>query len=114
MKWAIQFPAESGPSSTGCAAGRFEAVLRGRRSACENDAMRRLLLTLDTPAANLALDEALLEQAEAEGAEAEVLRLWESPQPIVVVGRSSRVELEVDQAACAARGIPILRRASGG
>lgn len=76
--------------------------------------MRRLLLTLDTPAANLALDEALLDAAEAEGPAAEVLRLWESPQAVAVLGRSSRVDTEVDIAACAARGIPILRRASGG
>ncbi len=76
--------------------------------------MHRLLLTLDTPAANLALDDALLDAAEAEGPMAEVLRLWESPQPLVVLGRSSRVDQEVDTAACSERGIPILRRSSGG
>jgi lipoate-protein ligase A len=76
--------------------------------------MQRLLLTLDTPAANIALDEALLDFAEAAGPEAEYLRVWESPQPIVVVGRSSRVHEEVDEAACRERGIPILRRSSGG
>jgi lipoate-protein ligase A len=76
--------------------------------------MRRLLLTLDSPAANLALDEALLDAAEADGPTAEVLRLWESPRPMVVLGRSSRVNLEVDASACAARGVPILRRSSGG
>jgi lipoate-protein ligase A len=76
--------------------------------------MRRLLLTLDTPAENLALDEALLDWAEDEGPAWEFLRLWESPTPIVVVGRSSRVGQEVDQAACAARRIPVLRRSSGG
>ena len=42
------------------------------------------------------------------------MRIWESPQPIVVVGRSSRVEQEVDLATCDKRGIPILRRSSGG
>ena len=76
--------------------------------------MRRLMLTLETPAANLALDEALLDAAEAEGPKAEVLRLWESPQPFAVLGRSSRVELEVDATECSARGIPVLRRSSGG
>jgi len=76
--------------------------------------MRRLLLTLETPAANLALDEALLDTAEAEGPAAEVLRLWESPQPVVRLGRSSRVEEEVDVSACTERGIPIFRRSSGG
>jgi lipoate-protein ligase A len=76
--------------------------------------MQRLMLTLETPAANLALDEALLDLAEATGPAAEFLRIWESPRPIVVVGRSSRVHQEVDEAACRERGIPILRRSSGG
>jgi lipoate-protein ligase A len=76
--------------------------------------MQRLYLTLPTPAENLALDEALLDDAEESDADYEVLRLWESPQPIVVVGRSSRVEQEVDLAACRARKIPVLRRSSGG
>jgi len=76
--------------------------------------MYRLLLTLETPAENLALDEALLDEAEAAGPDMECLRLWESPQPMVVLGRSSRLDGEVDRTACAARGVPILRRASGG
>jgi lipoate---protein ligase len=76
--------------------------------------MRRLELTLATPAENLALDEALLDLAEAESSDCEFLRLWESPRPIVVVGRSSRIAQEVDQARCDERGIPILRRSSGG
>ena len=76
--------------------------------------MKQLDLTLPTPAENLALDEALLDAAEAGARDSEVLRLWESPQTIVIVGRSSRVADEVDVAACRAAGIPILRRASGG
>ena len=44
----------------------------------------------------------------------ETLRLWESPQPLVVIGRSSRLESEVDVDACQALGIPVLRRVSGG
>jgi lipoate-protein ligase A len=76
--------------------------------------MKRLDLTLPTPAENLALDEALLDAAEAASGSDEVLRLWEPAEPIVVVGRSSRVEDEVEVAACQARGIPILRRSSGG
>lgn len=81
---------------------------------CENGTMLRLMLTLESPAENLAVDEALLDEAEAAGPAAEYLRIWESPQPIVVVGRSSRVDAEVDVAACAERGVPILRRTSGG
>jgi lipoate-protein ligase A len=76
--------------------------------------MRRLHLTLPTPAENIALDEALLDWAEEANEELEFLRVWESPAPIVVVGRSTRVEQEVDRRACAARGIPIVRRPSGG
>jgi lipoate---protein ligase len=76
--------------------------------------MQRLHLTLPTPAENLALDEALLEWAEEECPDREFLRLWESPQPMVVVGRSSRVQTEVNEPACRQKRIPILRRSSGG
>jgi lipoate-protein ligase A len=76
--------------------------------------MRRLELTLPTPEDNLALDEALLEWAEVDGPAWEFVRIWQSPDPLVVVGRSSRVEHEVDVAACRRRDIPILRRSSGG
>jgi lipoate---protein ligase len=76
--------------------------------------MQRLHLTLDTPAENIALDEALLDTAEATAPEAEYLRLWESPTPLVVLGRSSRAHEEVDLAGCERRGIPVLRRSSGG
>lgn len=76
--------------------------------------MKLLAFSLTTPAENLALDEAMLEQAEAGTGPSEVLRLWEPSSPFVVVGRSSRVAAEVDQAACRQAGIPILRRCSGG
>ncbi len=61
------------------------------------------------PAANVALDEALLERADGE-----YLRLWESPSPVVVLGRSAPIEREVNAAACAAAGVPVVRRPSGG
>lgn len=84
--------------------------------------MKLLDLTLDEPAANVALDDALVEAADAQllahpgddGAGVEVLRLWEPQRPIVVIGRSSRVEVEVDIEACRDAGVPIVRRASGG
>ncbi len=76
--------------------------------------MDLLDLTLDTPAENLALDEALLDEAEASDRPRECLRLWESDRPIVVVGRNSRVEAEVHEDACSAGGVPVLRRTSGG
>lgn len=76
--------------------------------------MKRLDVTLPTPAENLALDEALLDAAEAAGEPREVLRLWEPDAPMAVVGRSSRVDDEVHGGACRERGIPVLRRISGG
>ena len=75
--------------------------------------MKLLDLTLPSPAENLACDEALLDAAEA-GAGGEVLRFWESREPFVVVGYANKVSAEVNVAACEARGIPILRRCSGG
>lgn len=72
-------------------------------------------LTLPTAAENLALDEALLDQAETcAGAAHSFLRLWESPEPAVVLGRSGKVADEVNQAVCARLGVGIFRRASGG
>jgi lipoate---protein ligase len=76
--------------------------------------MQFLDLTLDTPAENLALDEALLVEAEQKNSPADVLRLWESPTTVVVLGSSSRYESEAIVANCVREGVPILRRASGG
>ena len=75
--------------------------------------MGTLDLTLPTPAENLALDEALLLRAEA-GEGGEGLRLWEWPRPAVVLGAGGRLADDVDEAACRADGVPILRRSSGG
>jgi len=75
--------------------------------------MRYLDLTLPTATENLALDEALLEEAETVTL-AETLRLWESPRPLVVIGRSSQIAVEVRVDACRSLGIPVLRRVSGG
>jgi lipoate-protein ligase A len=71
-------------------------------------------ITLDTPAANLALDEALLEQAEMSATPHELLRVWEPNAPMVVLGRSSQFQTEVRADRCRELKIPILRRASGG
>jgi lipoate-protein ligase A len=75
--------------------------------------MRLLDRTLSTLAANLALDEALLQSAEA-GEGPEVLRFWEWERPAVVLGSGCSLVEDVDEAACAADGVPIIRRASGG
>jgi lipoate---protein ligase len=76
--------------------------------------MHLLDLTLPTAAENLALDEALLDEAEAADAPRETLRIWEPRQWMVVVGRSSRIASEVHSDACRALDIPVLRRSSGG
>lgn len=82
--------------------------------------MQFLDLTLPTLAENLALDEAILENAELsaqnapDGATSELLRVWEAPSYGVVLGRSSSADVEVDREACRRLGIPIMRRCSGG
>jgi lipoate-protein ligase A len=75
--------------------------------------MRLLDLTLPMMAENLALDEALLLAAES-GQGGELLRLWEWPSHAVVLGAGCRLAEEVNEAACAADSVPILRRSSGG
>src|ERR1041385_602814 len=75
--------------------------------------MKLLDLTLPTPAENLACDEALLDAAEA-GECGELLRFWESRVHFVAVGYANKISTEVNVPACTARGIPILRRCSGG
>ncbi len=76
--------------------------------------MQFLAVNCDRHEQNLALDEALLDEAEAANEPREALRIWEPIAPLVVVGRSSHVNREVHEEACRGRGIPILRRTSGG
>ncbi|MBI1830846.1 MAG: lipoate--protein ligase family protein [Planctomycetes bacterium] len=68
--------------------------------------------SLPSLAENLALDEALLLDAEAGGAE--VMRLWRWPMHAVVLGAGGRIADDVEDAACQADGVPIARRSSGG
>ena len=70
-------------------------------------------VTLDAVNDNLALDEALLLDAEA-GRGGEVLRVWEWPRPAVVLGAAGRINDDVDVAACERDGVPLARRSSGG
>ncbi len=76
--------------------------------------MRYLDLTLPSASENLALDEQLLEQAEAASEPTETLRIWEPTEPLVVVGRSSVIDTEVRRDVCRELGIDVLRRVSGG
>ena len=75
--------------------------------------MRFLDLTLPSPIENLALDEALLAEAESGGGP-EVLRVWESNVPFVVLGLGGKIEDDVFVENCGEDDIPILRRSSGG
>lgn len=69
-------------------------------------------LTLPTLEENLALDEALLLDAEAGGPE--VLRFWRADRHGVVLGAAGRVADDVHVDACQADAVPIGRRSSGG
>jgi lipoate-protein ligase A len=75
--------------------------------------MRFLDLTLPSPEENLACDEALLELCEAAN-DGGVLRVYESAIPCVVVGYGNSLAAEVNLASCAAAGVSVLRRISGG
>ena len=61
------------------------------------------------PAVNLALEEALVRAVPP----VPVLRIWQN-DACVVLGRGQRPHREANVAACAAAGVAILRRASGG
>ena len=65
--------------------------------------------TAGDQAANLALEEALARA----GPPSPLLRIWQN-ESCVVIGRAQRAAREVNLAACAASGVPVLRRASGG
>lgn len=88
--------------------------------------MRFLDLTLPSPAENLALDEALLLDADRPLQEYQadtacnrsemhsLLRVWSASRPVVVIGRSSRVNQEVNVEQAERLRVSILRRCSGG
>jgi lipoate-protein ligase A len=80
----------------------------------ESLSMEFLDLSFPTPEQNLACDHALLEMCERERSGRALLRLWETPAHFVVLGYSNRVRSEVNLKACRSRGIPVLRRYSGG
>jgi lipoate---protein ligase len=61
------------------------------------------------PAAALAIDEAMVRAGPA----VPTLVLW-TTDPAVVIGRFQRADWEVDPAACAARGVRVWRRFTGG
>jgi len=76
--------------------------------------MKLIDKTLADATQNVALDEALLLEAEKSRDEAGVLRIWEPTDWVVVVGRGSSVSREVELARCEDDGLPVIRRSSGG
>jgi lipoate---protein ligase len=75
--------------------------------------MQHLCLTLPTLVQNLALDEALLLEAE-DGRSGEILRFWQWPSWAVVLGAGGVVAEDVEVDACQRDGVPMFRRSSGG
>lgn len=75
--------------------------------------MKLFNLNLPSPAGQLAGDEALLDWCDRGHGE-ETLLFWEPRTTFVVVGYANKVATEVNVTACAAKGIPIFRRCSGG
>ena len=61
----------------------------------------------------LAIDEAILLTAE-ELESCQRIRVWEFDEPTIVLGRSSKVDDELDRQRCEAKGVSIQRRSSGG
>jgi lipoate---protein ligase len=76
--------------------------------------MKYLDLSFADPANNLACDEALLTLFEKGRMQEPLLRLWQAAAPFVVLGHANKLRLEARLPACAAAGIPVLRRMSGG
>lgn len=75
--------------------------------------MRLLLHTSASPAADLALEEAIHSCVE-EGLSPNTWRLWQAATPAVVLGTGQEAAQEADLAAAQAEGVPVLRRHSGG
>jgi lipoate---protein ligase len=69
--------------------------------------------TLPSAPENVALDEALLIEAEERGG-SPVLRVWEQDHLAVVLGASCRLRENVKVEACRADGVEVARRSSGG
>lgn len=70
--------------------------------------------SLQTPAENLALEDAWLDMAEEGLLDTEILRVWQPSTTFVVVGRGSQISREVDVAAAERADVPVIRRISGG
>lgn len=72
-----------------------------------------LLPSCTQAAAHLAIDEALLDAAE-HGLGSEFLRLWQFSGTTAVLGRGSKIDVEIDMDRCRSEGVEVVRRCSGG
>ena len=70
-------------------------------------------MTFKTPEEYLACDEALLDLGDSDDAD-DVLAVWQPAAPFVVLGYANASASHVDLVACRRRGLPVLRRCSGG
>jgi lipoate---protein ligase len=68
----------------------------------------------ETPALDLALEEAILDQAEQGLWHDEYLRIWQPATCFAVIGRGSRIAEEVDLELAAEEAVQVFRRISGG
>ncbi len=87
-------------------ASRWSDAIAAAEMACYD-------VTLPGVAENLALDEAMLIEADT-GRGPPLVRFWEPGEYAVVLGASRRLRDEVHVDACRADGVSIFRRASGG
>jgi len=97
---------DTAPATTGLGAGR--------PASCGPPPSVWLAANLPSVAEELALDEAILDEAHEGRLSARVVRTWTAAEPTVVVGSSSRIDEEVDREACRRLGARIVRRPSGG
>lgn len=65
-------------------------------------------------ALNLAIEEALLDEAENGHWDREFFRIWQPSEVFAVIGRGSKIAGEVDLEATRSASIPVFRRISGG
>lgn len=76
--------------------------------------MRRLVYAENTLLYRLAAEEVWLDFCDADPSAGETFGLWEHDQLAVVVGRASKIQQEVNTTETNRRGIPVLRRCTGG
>jgi lipoate-protein ligase A len=80
--------------------------------------MKLLDITLPDSASELAVEEALLDEAEGQSQGRpefpELFRLWEPAQTIAVCGRSSPLKTEINLEFCQRESVEVFRRCSGG